>query len=303
MTIREPCRLENLRRSPYCKALSMIIFIALTQALWIVPANSETSTHSVFVEVFASTWCEPCSREQILIQGLFGNRSHLAHFVVFHLQDIWSTTDAVNRATELNFNFVPSHTLDGGYTRTSGAIVDAYEIETVSLRSVHLIELTVTKAINGNLLSSQVAVAERNGYLFNGEVAIYVVENGIYLNRTEWNSVYRGQVTRQGVLLKPNSYQVVSGNWSIPIGVKADNLEVIAVVFDKGTMGKYGPYVVQSACSKDRSLAIPEFDRWLPLLVASTLLVSVSILRVARDRLGLTAYESRRSSSGKSSSR
>jgi len=280
----------------------MILFLALTHALWIAPANSQTSTHSVFVEVFASTWCEPCSREQIPIQELSGNRSHTAHFVVFHLQDVWSTADAVNRATEFNFNFVPSHALDGGYTRTSGDIIDTPEIESASFRSVHLIELTVTKAINGNVLSSQVAVAERNGYLFNGEVTIYIVENGIFLNGSEWNFVYRGQATRQGILLKPNSYQVISGDWSIPVGVKAGNLEVIAVAFDKGTMGKYGPYAVQSACSKDSVLAIPEFDHWM-LLVVLILLVNVFVLRVAPARLGLTAYESRRSSSGKSSSR
>lgn len=300
MTIQELCRRKNLRIC--CKAWSTILLLALTLALWIAPVNSQTSTHSVFVEVFASTWCEPCSREQVLVQELSGNKSHMAHFVVFHLQDVWSTTDAVNRATEFDFSFVPSHALDGGYTRTSGAIVDTSEIEAASFRSIHLIELTVTKAINGNVLSSQVAVAERNGYLFNGEVAIYIVENGIYLNGSEWNFVYRGQATRQGILLKPNSYQVVSGNWSIPVGVKAGNLEVIAVVFDKGTMGKYGPYAVQSACSKDSVLAIPEFDHWM-LLVVLTLLVNAFVLRVTPARLGLTAYESRRSLSGKSSSR
>ena len=273
MTIHELCRRGNL--VVCCKLRSTILLLALTLALWIAPVNSQTSTHSVFVEVFASTWCEPSSREQVLIQELSGNKSHTAHFVVFHLQDAWSTTDAVNRATEFDFNFVPSHALDGGYTRTSGAIVDTSEIDAASFRSIHLIELTVTKAINGNVLSSQVAVAERNGYLFNGEVAIYIVENGIYLNGSEWNFVYRGQAARQGILLKPNSYQVVSGNWSIPVGVKAGNLEVIAVVFDKGTLGKYGPYAVQSACSKDSVLAIPEFDHWMLLVVLTLLVLSL----------------------------
>ncbi|MEM2942936.1 MAG: hypothetical protein QXT81_05900 [Candidatus Bathyarchaeia archaeon] len=260
---------------------------------WIPLGSSQTSTHSVFVEVFASSWCEPCSREEMVIREMCDNETHLAHFVVFHLQDSWSTIDAVNRATELGFNFVPSHALDGGYTRTSGAIIDAAEIQSTSLRNVHLIELTVAKTVEGNLLKSQVAVAERNGYPFNGEVAIYVVENNVYLGGSRWSSVYRGQAARESLLLRPNSYQVLSGNWTIPIGISADNLEVIAVAFDKSTIGKYGPYAVQSACSKDSNLAIPEFN-WRLMLAASTLLVSTLALRVASRRRGMTAYETQK---------
>ncbi|MBS7623033.1 hypothetical protein KEJ39_05085 [Candidatus Bathyarchaeota archaeon] len=290
---------KSLAHFAYCRLLSVMLVSTVTLTLWIPLGSSQTPTHSVFVEVFASSWCEPCSREEIMIRELCENKTHLAHFVVFHLQDSWSTTDAVNRATELGFNFVPSHALDGGYSRTSGDIIDTAEIESTSLRNVHLIELTVTKTIEGNILKSQVAVAERNGYPFDGEVAVYVVENNVYLGGNRWSYVYRGQAARQSLLLKPNTYQVVSGGWSIPIGVSAENLEVIAVAFDKSTVGKYGPYAVQSACSKDSSLAIPEFDRRLTLLAASTLLVGILALRVVSRKSGTTACECQRGSLGR----
>jgi hypothetical protein len=287
----------------YDRLLSVMLISVVMLTLWIPLGSSQTPTHSVFVEVFASSWCEPCSREEILIRELCENETHLAHFVVFHLQDSWSTTDAVNRATELGFNFVPSHALDGGYTRTSGAIVDTAEIQSVSLRNVHLIELTVTKTVEGNLLKTLVAVAERNGYPFNGEVVIYVVENDVYLGGSRWSSVYRGEAARESLLLKPNSYQILSGNWTIPIGISANNLEVIAVAFDKSTVGKHGPYAVQSACSKDSALAISEFDRQLPLIAASTLLVSILAFRVVSHKSSMSACGSQRGSIGKSNCR
>jgi hypothetical protein len=147
------------------------------------------------------------------------------------------------------------------------------EVQSTASRSVHLIELTVTKAVNGNVLYVQVSITERNGYPFSGEVVAYVTENKINVNGTEWNSAYRGRVISQGVYLKPNSYR------SIPSDSRSNMLEVIAVAFDRNSQGKYGPYAVQSASEKDRNLAIPEFGGWLFLLTFSTLFITASILR------------------------
>jgi thiol-disulfide isomerase/thioredoxin len=281
-----------VRRNPNFsryRALAILFILALAQSFPIISVRSQTYTHSVLIETFASTWCEPCRREQSTVQRFVENKSQLAHFIVYHLQDVWSTTDAVKRATELGITFVPSHAYDGGYARTSGAIVNESEIESAASRSVHLVELTVGKAINGNTLSVQVAVAERNAYSLSSELVVYAVENKVLHEGTLWNSVYRGQIVRQGLFLRPNSYEVVSGNWSIPPDTRSENLEVIAVAYDKSTSGKYGPYAIQSACSKDSEIAIPEFSGWLQLLVPSIVFMSAFILRRSHTRRSPTA--------------
>ena len=259
--------------------LMVLLVATLSHSTLISNVNSQSPTHSLFVEIFTSTWCEPCQTEQLLIQNMFTNNTHIAHFIVYHLQDVWSTTDSVDRADQLDFHFVPSHAYDGGYSRTSGSIINTSEIESLTFRKVHLVELTVTKAINGNLLTTQISVAERNGYSFSGDVAVYVVENKIFYNGTQWNSIYRDQIFRQGVFLKPNSYQVLSGNWSIPENSIQENIEIIAVAFDKTTTGQYGPYAVQSACSKDSELAIPEFPTMIPIILAFTILITFLALK------------------------
>jgi len=273
----------------------LCILLAVTSTLLLYsigPASSQGFTHSVFVEVFSSTWSEPCRREQIQIRDIRQNRGHIVHFVVYHLQDVWSTVDSVKRATELEFNFVPSHAYDGGYSRVSGAIVEWNEIESIGSRTVHLVELTVIKYVNGSTLSAQVKVTERNGYSFNGEVVAYVVENDIELEGIRWDNVYRGTVLRQGIFLRPNSYVVINGNWTIPPDVNPDNVEVVAIVTDRSTSGKYGTYVVQSACDKDSSAAIPEFGTVLPIqiIAITTLLCIIKVLRsrVTIDRVRFT---------------
>ena len=270
------------KKPPYFRigeAVFVLLLVMLAQTTWISPVRSQVFTHSVFVEVFSSTWCEPCRQEQQMIQGLATNNSYIAHFVVYHLQDNWTTTDAVERATKLGLNFVPSHVYDGGYTRTSGAIINGSEIASVASRAVHLVGLTVTRSINGNVLNAQVAVAERNGYPFSGEVVAYVVENNITIDGVRWNWIYKAQVIKQGILLRPNSYQVISGNWSIPEDNETTNLAVIAVAFDGNSMGKYGPYAIQSASDTDSNLAVPEFDGRLLTLVASILITATIIFR------------------------
>ncbi|MEE9460125.1 MAG: hypothetical protein V3V84_10260 [Candidatus Bathyarchaeia archaeon] len=259
--------------------LLILLISTLTYSTLISKVNSQSPTHSVFVEIFTSTWCEPCQTEQIQIKNTFTNDSHIAHFLVYHLQDVWSTTASVDRANQLDFHFVPSHAYDGGYSRTSGSIINSSEIELLTSKSVHLIELTVIKTINGSLLTTQISVAERNGYSFSGDVAVYVVEDKIFQNGTQWNSIYRDQIFRQGIFLKPNSYEVLSGNWSIPEQSIPENIEIIAVAFDKTSTGKYGPYAVQSACSKDSELAIPEFGTLLPIIAASTILITFLTLK------------------------
>ncbi|WP_455369375.1 hypothetical protein [[Eubacterium] cellulosolvens] len=259
--------------------LLILLVATLTHSILISKVNSQSPTHSVFVEIFTSTWCEPCQEEQLLIKNMFTNDTHIAHFLVYHLQDIWSTTYSVDRANQLDFHFVPSHAYDGGYFRTSGSIINVSEIESLTFRQVHLIELTVTKAINGTLLTTQISVAERNGYSFSGDIAAYVVEDKIFHNGTQWNSIYRDQIFRQGIFLKPNSYQVLSGNWSIPENSIPENIEIIAVAFDKTSTGKYGLQAVQSACSKDSELAIPEFGNLLPIILASTILITLLAMK------------------------
>lgn len=269
------------------KFLPFLLMLTLMQTFFITHVNSQTPTHSVFVEIFSSTWAEPCRKEQSIIQQLTENSSHIAHFVVYHLQDVWSTTDGVERATELNIRFVPSHAYDGGFSRSSGSIINASEIELQASRNVHLIGLTVTKVINGNLLSSQVFVAERNGYSFRGQVIAYVIENDMTYNGTSWDSVYRDQIFEQGIFLKPNSYEVISGNWSIPNHVKANDIEIIVVVFDKTTTGQYDPYAIQSASSQDRELTISEFNNWIPLLITSTILITLLMSKRIKVRQDL----------------
>jgi hypothetical protein len=259
--------------------LLVLLILTLTYSSLISKVEPQSQTHSVFVEIFTSTWCDPCQTEQSLIKNTFTNDSHIAHFLVYHLQDVWSTTDSVDRANQLDFNFVPSHAYDGGYSRTSGSIINLTKIESLTFRSVHLIELTVTKVINGSLLTTQISIAERNGYSFSGDIAVYVVEDKIFYNGTEWNSIYRDQIFRQGIFLKPNSYEVLSGNWSIPEDSIPENIEVIAVAFDKASTGKYAPYAVQSACSKDSELAIPEFGTIFPIITASTILITFLTLK------------------------
>jgi hypothetical protein len=259
--------------------LLILLISTLTYSTLISKVNSQSPTHSVFVEIFTSTWCEPCQTEQIQIKNTFTSDSHIAHFLVYHLQDVWSTTASVDRANQLDFHFVPSHAYDGGYSRTSGSIINSSEIELLTSKSVHLIELTVIKTINGSLLTTQISVAERNGYSFSGDVAVYVVEDKIFQNGTQWNSIYRDQIFRQGIFLKPNSYEVLSGNWSIPEQSIPENIEIIAVAFDKTSTGKYGPYAVQSACSKDSELAIPEFGTLLPIIAGSTILITFLTLK------------------------
>jgi thiol-disulfide isomerase/thioredoxin len=272
-------RISEMMSFRICGSIVVLLTIILAQNVFVGTVKSQSYTHSVFVEIFASSWCDPCRDEQSAIRKLSENNTHAAHFVVYHLQDMWSTEDAVSRANEFGFNFVPSHACDGGYSRTSGAIMQTPEVQSTASRSVHLIELTVTKAVNGNVLYVQVSITERNGYPFSGEVVAYVTENKINVNGTEWNSAYRGRVISQGVYLKPNSYSALYGNWSIPSDSRSNMLEVIAVAFDRNSQGKYGPYAVQSASEKDRNLAIPEFGGWLFLLTFSTLFITASILR------------------------
>ena len=265
-------------------AILVLLITVVFHSTLVSKVNSQSPTHSVFVEIFTSTWCEPCQTEQLLIQNTFTNDTHIAHFLVYHLQDVWSTTDSVDRANQLDFHFVPSHAYDGGYYRTSGSIINVSEIETLTYRQVHLIELTVTKAINGNLLTTQISVAERNGYSFSGDIAAYVVEDNIFRNGTQWYSIYRDQIFRKGIFLKPNSYQVLSGNWSIPYDSIPENIEIIAVAYDKTSTGEYGPYAVQSACSKDSELAIPEFGNLVQMITASTILITLLALKITNLR-------------------
>ncbi|MCK5774465.1 MAG: TlpA family protein disulfide reductase, partial [Thermoplasmata archaeon] len=83
----------------------------------------------------------------------------------------------------------------------------------------------------------------------NGSVTIFIVEDDVkayskvYDKKIECDRVFRGYVLKdKSFLMKNRGSQMFSGNWSVPDGVVAQNLEAVVGVFDRSDTESFGTY-------------------------------------------------------------
>ncbi len=191
--------------------------------------------------------------------------------------------EATERATEFNITLVPSYVYDGGYKIRKGETLEKVVMEECAKRIVHKIGLSVDKEISEGEIKIEVTVVERNGFPFNGEVIVYVVEDNLISGAEVWNNVFRDYAMAERVELKPNSYEIFLTEWNIPSNVKLENIKLVAVVFE---INRYGSYYAQSACDEDEKINIPEFSSPAFTLLISSLIAIITASRIIRIRSG-----------------
>ena len=177
----------------------------------------------------------------------------------------------------------PTHVYDGGYQKATGYI-NEYKINASGMRQIHMLEMSLSKSIDGSTLSFSGSVTNLESDSFSGFMLVFVTENQLvdpsYPTIT-WNFVFRDYGLNKTLSLAGLATDNFNGIWSIPGDVNADNIQVVAAVYNTDTRDPiYGcPYAVQSVCDVcGHSVAIPEFPSIWVLLLVFTLICMTAVL-------------------------
>ena len=271
-----------MKRSLSVALISSCVLILCISVVNEAKSMQGESTHSIFIERFSNTNSPLCLEEQTDILTITEEWEHRFHIVDFHLQDKWSTFESSERAAEFNITLVPSYVYDGGYDLRIGETLTIEAMEDSAGRVVHKIGLSIDKEITEQKLMIECVVVERNGFPFNGEVIVYIVENHLTSGFEEWNNVFRDYAMKERVELKPNSKEIFTTEWSVPANVNLENIGVIAAVYE---IDKYhGSYFVQSACDEDEKIDIPEFSSPAIALILAIFIAAIFTRRIFKTQ-------------------
>lgn len=260
-----------------CLILSFIYSINIANAVEI------EFTHSIFIEHFSNIQSPLCIEERVEIERISNELGHTLHLVDFHLQDKWSTNDGSKRAAELNVSLVPSYACDGGYELRIGEVLQKDILLKAGSRVVHKIGLSIDKEIKEGELQFVCTVVERNGFPFEGEVIVYIVEDRLQSEKNEWNNVFRDYAMRERIELKPNAFEEFVKSWNIPKNANVENIRLIATVFDIDEHDN--SYFVQSACDEDDKINIPEFSSPYLIIIIINFIAIIFVKRIIKLNL------------------
>ena len=179
----------------------------------------------------------------------------------------------------------PTHVYDGGYQKATGYI-NEYKINASGMRQIHMLEMSLSKSIDGSTLSFSGSVTNLESDSFSGFVLVFITENQLSENGITWNFVFRDYGLNKTLTLAGLATDDFNGTWIIPYGVNAGNIQVVAAVYNTDARDPiYGwPYAVQSVCDVcGHSVAIPEFpNTWVCLFVVT--LISITIVLLSRKQ-------------------
>jgi len=244
-------------------------------------------THAVLDENFSAVWSSACRIDEASHQVTYNKytsfepqRVHSLHIVSFHIGDSFDHIDADKRMVYYSFFVLPSHVYDGRYQYSTSSINED-KINASGTRFIHRTEMNLSKSVNGATLSFNGNVKNLEDHSFNGFMLVFITENQLFENIT-WNYVFRDYGLNKTLNLAGLSADTFSGTWSIPNGVNANNIQVIAAVYDidtKDPTNKW-PYCIQSVCDVcGHSVAVPEFPNvWVCLLAVMSIFTAVMIL-------------------------
>jgi hypothetical protein len=171
--------------------------------------------------------------------------------VSFHTGDAFSNPKSENRFAYYSVTGIPSNVYDGGYQ--SDYYFNEGKLNSSGARSVHRIAMYLSKAVGGSTLWFKGSVTNLESGSFNGFVLVFIVENNLVdpnYPGTTWNFVFRDYGLNKTLSLTGLSTESFKGSWTIPSGVNANNVQVVAAAYDANTRDPaHGwPYPVQSVC-------------------------------------------------------
>ena len=267
---------------------SFLILILLSLAIvGLVLPRSESAyydgyTHGVLDEHVTATWCPSCRTDEPNVMKVYNDQAGSFFVVSYRTADEWSNPASDQRIVRYQAIGLPFHVFDGAYLRAKGEIYTT-DMRSPAVRPVHKIGLAVRKTVNTSTLEYQGSVQEMDNKPFVGYVQVYITENKLHSEEVEWNFVFRAFGIEQQLNMAPNSFASFSGKWVIPSNVKAENILVVAAVFDNSTAGYYGPYAVQAVDDNRSGEVIPEVQT--PIEVATVSLVITSLAIFGKRRL------------------
>ena len=264
----------------------LILFILAFTVFGLVLPRSESAyydgyTHAVLDEQMAATWCPSCRSDEPNVLKVYNDLAGSFFVVVYHTADEWSNPASDQKTVHYQAIGLPFHVFDGAYLRAKGGIYTT-DMRSPAVRPVHKIGLAVRKAVNTTAVEYQGSVQEMDNKSFVGYVQVYITENNLHSEGIEWNFVFRAFGIEQQLRMAPNSFTSFSGKWVIPSNVKAENVLVVAAVFDNSTVGYYGPYAVQAVDDNRSGVVIPEVQT--PIRVATVALVIMSLAIFGKRR-------------------
>jgi len=275
-----------VRRFLIVTALALTVFALLPRS---GAAYTNNYTHAILNEHFVAIYCPTCRADEPYVQQAYQDLSGSLIVVSYHIVQ-WSTEEGNQLALHYGAHTIPYHTIDGGYGSGKGKITSSVlqrTMDSAGERSVHRVSLAITKTVEGDLLGYEGSVQDLDGKPFNGDVQVFITENGLMADAVEWNHVFRAFGVKQTLILKPNGVAGFSGNWTIPSYANAEQLSVAAAVFDSSTTGTYGPYAIQAVDDAHSGQVIPETSRpdQIAAIAAVVALTSTLILKKRNQSL------------------
>jgi len=176
--------------------------------------------------------------------------THLVHLVEFHISQDFGCIEAQERWDFYSLMGAPSSIYDGGYEETY--YTDESKINASGTRAIHMIEMYLSKSIEGSTLHFSGNVTNLESHTFNGFILVFVTENHLIDSQygATWNFVFRDRALNKSLSLIGSSTDTFSGAWDIASNVRATSIQLVAAVFDydSGDSVHSWPYAVQSVC-------------------------------------------------------
>ncbi len=232
-------------------------------------------THALLDEHFVATWCPSCLTDEPNVMKVYNDLAGSFFVVSYHLSDEFSNPKGESQSLQYQVHSIPYHVLDGGYWTGKGTVYYA-DMKNPATRPVHAIGLAIRKLFNNGTLQYEGSVQEMDGKPFVGYLRVYITENRLHSEGIEWNFVFRDFGISKQLAIGPNAFSLFSGTWTISSNVKAENILVIAAVFDNSTADYYGPYAIQAIDDNKSGQVVPEMGA--PVQVMIMILLTAAVL-------------------------
>ena len=239
----------------------------------------DSYTHALLDEHFTATWCPSCRTDEPNVLKAYNEFAGSLFIVSYHVSDEWSNPSGDSMLAQYQAHTIPYHVFDGGYWVGKGGIYTT-EMENPATRPVHRIGLAIRKVLHGSNLEYEGSVQEMDGEPFTGYVQVYITENKLRSEGIEWNFVFRDFGVKQSLSMSPGAIVQFSGTWAITSNVNAENLLVVAAVFDKSTTGYYGPYAVQAVDDSRSEQVISEMLMPMGMTVVALVITFLAVFRI-----------------------
>ncbi len=207
--------------------------VTLTE--WVPPEPLGEGTHTVFVEMFSTTWCGPCIRAEAAMEKLwFEGDEHYFHFVTMVTE---VNEEADDRMEPFGFTSVPDAVFDGGVEIEVGAGDDAVDVyrellSQVGAREVPeaLIEVSISDVTS---TSVDISVKGKAPSDLSGRLRVYVSEPESRHDDMDGDPIpfgFLGFAADEDITLGSNVREFTYTFEGTDIS--SDNLAVAAVLFD-----------------------------------------------------------------------